>query len=72
MLKIEMESSTKNYLVRLLENYKEYIQKNKFNQKEKEYELNQISIATSRLMGIKPGIALNKNLEPINFGLTED
>ena len=70
MLKIEMESHIRNYLLRVLEQHKEKVLNDK--KINPNYDLTQISIATDRLMGIKPTIALNKNEELINFGLTEE
>ena len=70
MLKIEMESHVKNYLLRLLEQHKDNVLKDR--KVDPKYDLTEIEIATRRLMGIKPDIALNRNDEPINFGLTED
>ncbi len=72
MIKIEMEASTRNYLVRLLENYKEHLNGLKANKVDLMYELNNISKAYASLMGKTPPITLNKNQVPINFGLGEE
>lgn len=71
MLTIEMEASTRNYLYRLLENYKEHLNGLKANKVDLMYELNNIAKAQASLMGKVPQIALNKNDVPINFGLGE-
>ncbi len=72
MLTIQMEVSTRNYLVRLLENYKEHLNGLKANRYDLMYELNNIAKANASLMGKTPPIALNKNQSPINFGLGSD
>lgn len=72
MIKIEMEVSTRSYLYRLLENYKEHLNGLKANKVDLMYELNNISKAQASLMGKTPPISLNKNQSPINFGLGED
>ena len=67
MLNIKMEPNTRNYLVRLLENYKNSLRYTNMLNTEKEMELNKIRIATARLMGQAPDICLNKNEEVTNY-----
>lgn len=72
MLNIKMEANTRNYLVRLLENYKNSLQYADMLKTKKDMELEKIRVATARLMGKEPSIDLNKNTSPINFGLGAD
>ncbi len=67
MIKIEMEVSTRNYLVRLLENYKVSLKKMKIHEKDLEYELKQIELANSYLLGKKVDIALESIKNPTNY-----
>lgn len=67
MIKIEMEVSTRNYLVRLLENYKVSLKKMKIHEKDLEYELKQIELANSYLLGKKVDIALGSIKNPTNY-----
>lgn len=72
MIKVEMDYGTRNYLIRLLENHKKSLKKITINEYDLAYETEQISKAIDYLMGKKAKVVLNKNIEPINLGLTED
>ncbi len=61
MLTIKMESNTRNYLVRLLENDL------KTNKVDLMYELNNINKAMKNLMGQIPETDLSRNIAPTNF-----
>ncbi|MCI8346588.1 MAG: hypothetical protein HFJ12_01390 [Bacilli bacterium] len=67
MIRVEMESSTRNYLVRLLENYKEHLNGLKANKVDLMYELNNINRAMKILMGKIPETDLSRNIAPTNF-----
>lgn len=67
MIKIEMEVSTRNYLVRLLEIYKSKLKKQNIHEKDLEYELKQIELANSYLLGKKVDIALGSIKNPTNY-----
>ncbi len=67
MLTIKMESNTRNYLVRLLENYKEHLNDLKTNKVDLMYELNNINKAMKNLMGQIPETDLSRNIAPTNF-----
>ena len=66
-MKIEMSPSTRNYLVRLLENYKNGLKYTNMPKTGMEHELEMIRIANDSLMGKKEKISLDKNQSPINF-----
>lgn len=70
MLKIEMESSIRNYLTRLLEQKENELKELKV--QNAEYDLTLIKVATARLNGIKPQMDLSKNVSPIKFGAREE
>lgn len=65
-----MESSTRNYLIRLLEDHKDYVKSHVENKLVKDYEQNQIAIACARLLGKEPVIALNRNQDETNYVLS--
>lgn len=67
MLIIKMEASTRNYIYRLLENYKENLKYSRLTPRKLQYEYQQIEIAMNRLMGKEPKIALDKNTSQINY-----
>lgn len=67
MIKIEMEVSTRNYLVRILENYKSMLKKTKMHEKDLEYELKQIELANRYLFGKKVDISLGKTIVPTSY-----
>lgn len=62
-----MEVSTRNYLVRLLEKYKNTLEKTKINGVNLEYELKQIELANGYLLGKKVDIALGSVKNPTNY-----
>lgn len=66
-MNIKMEPSIRNYIYRLLENYKENLKYAKLPPRKLQYEYQQIEIAMNRLLGKEPNIALDKNQSPINF-----
>lgn len=67
MIRVEMEVSTRNYLVRLLENYKSTLKKTNINEKDLEYELKQIELANDYLLGKKVDIALGSIKNQTNY-----
>lgn len=72
MIRIEMEASTRNYLVRLLENYKDHLNALKANKLDLMYELNHINKAIKNLMGQIPEVDLSRNIAPIDFSKEDD
>lgn len=61
MLVIKMEAGTRNYIYRLLENYKKNLQYSGLTPTRIKYEREQLELAMNRLTGKEPKIGLNKN-----------
>ena len=59
---IKMESNIKNYIYRILENYKNNLQYSNLTPTRIKYEREQLNIAMSRLQGKEPKISLDKNI----------
>ncbi len=72
MLTIKMESSTRNYIYRLLENYKENLKYGSLPASRLQREYEHIEIAMKNLMGEAPKVALNKNQSLTNFIESDD
>ena len=64
---IKMESSTKNYLIRLLENHRTHLRYSNLTPARVDYEYRNVDLATARLMGKEPQPSLQKDIEEINY-----
>lgn len=66
-MKIELETSERNYLYRLLENYEQYYKNYSKTEIEREYQLSMILRIKERLTGKKLDIDIANSKSPINY-----
>ena len=66
-MKIELETSERNYLYRLLENYEQYYKNHSKTEIEREYQLSMILRIKERITGKKLDIDIANSKSPINY-----